>query len=181
LAATRRLFLQRAAFSIIAANFPLLASAQELFGSPAKGFDPESLALFDDVSAQTFEPWIGSRFRVSLNGQTRGSLVLLSVNEIGTEPQEDPDDANVILKMTPVSRFSNQSAITSFSLNFRGSGAALSQDTYMLAHDWLGNFPLFLVPSGLSGANATYTAVFSLLPRTGSTQLQRVAPQIEVR
>jgi hypothetical protein len=33
----------------------------------------------------------------------------------------------------------------------------------MLAHDWLGTFPLFLVPSGLAGPTSTCMAVFTML------------------
>ena len=58
---------------------------------------------------------------------------------------------------------------TSFSLLFRRSGAALPQDTYMLDHDWLGTFPLFLVPSGDITNSSTCTATFTLLSLTALT------------
>ena len=167
---TRRQFMRRAGLSIIAANLPLNMFAQRSFKKPSQDWDPERLTLFDGVSAQTFEPWIGSRFRVSLNKQACGSLVLLSVDEDNPETTKEPQDANFVRRAGPVLRLSKESPITSFSLHFQGSGASLPQDTYILAHDWLGNFPLFIVPSGLSGARSTYTAVFTLLPRTGSTE-----------
>jgi len=167
---TRRQFMRRAGLSIIAANLPLNMFAQRSFKKPSQDWAPERLALFDGVSAQTFEPWIGSQFRVSLNGHARGSILLLSVDEIGAETAKEPDNESFVRRAGPVLRPSNGPAITSFSLHFQGSGAVLPQDTYMLAHDWLGNFPLFIVPSGLSGARSTYTAVFTLLPRTGSTE-----------
>lgn len=171
---TRRLFLQKAALSIVAVNFPLSAFCQKLLNSQTKGFDPETLAIFNGVSSQTFEPWIGSRFRVSLNNKPRGSLVLLSVDDADSETgsetsagtKQEPYRANTVRRIGPVSGSSKESAITSFSLHFQRVGNALPQDTYMLSHNWLGTFPLFIVPSGLSGAQSTCTAIFTLLKQT---------------
>jgi hypothetical protein len=36
----------------------------------------------------------------------------------------------------------------------------------MLSHDWLGTFPLFLVPSDLSGVPSACTAIFAMLNET---------------
>jgi len=171
---TRRLFLQRAVLSAFALNFPLSALAQKFFNGHGKGFDPETLAIFNGVSSQTFEPWIGSRFRVSLNNKPRGSLTLLSVDDADSEPgpetsaeaKEEPYRATTVRTIGPVSGSSKASAITSFSLHFQRIGNALPQDTYMLSHNWLGTFPLFIVPSGLSGAQSTCTAIFTLLKQT---------------
>jgi hypothetical protein len=38
-----------------------------------------------------------------------------------------------------------------FVLVFSGQGLSLPQDTYMLVHEALGTFPLFLVPGGVNG------------------------------
>jgi len=163
---SRRFFLRNAALSLLAVKLPFNGFAQNRLNGQDNGFDPESFALFDGISHQTFEPWIGSRFRLSLNNKSLGWLVLLSVNEINPNPKEAPDDTTAISGVGPVQGSSPQAAITSFSLRFRGTGAALPQNTYMLAHDWLGSFPLFLVPSGRKGTGPTYTAVFTLLPVT---------------
>ena len=53
---TRRPFLQKAALSIVAANFPFSAFCQKLLNSQTKDFDPETLVIFSGVSRQTFEP-----------------------------------------------------------------------------------------------------------------------------
>jgi hypothetical protein len=163
---TRRLFLRSAAFSAVAARFPLSAFTQELLHDSDKRFDPEILSIFDGVSRQTFEPWIGSLFRVSLNNKPRGSLLLLAVDEIVAATSDEPDDATVVRSVNPHPISSNRSPIRGFSLRFRRVGNPLPQDSYMLSHDWLGDFPLFVVPSGLPGAPSTCTATFTLLNPT---------------
>jgi hypothetical protein len=78
------------------------------------------------------------------------------------------DDSAAIHMVGRVPRRSVGPAITSFSLRFRKTGVALPQGTYTMDHDWLGTFPLFLVPAGKSGSQSTYTATFSVLDQTGS-------------
>ena len=87
---TRRPFLQKAALSIVAANFPFSAFCQKLLKSQTKDFDPETLVIFHGVSRQTFEPWIGSRFSVSQNNKSQGSLVLMSVDESTLRGRKHP-------------------------------------------------------------------------------------------
>lgn len=154
---TRRLFLQNAALATIAANLPFRAFAQNHFISE-KGFEPENLTLFNGVSRQTFEPWIGARFFVSLNKRPMGSIVLLSVDDLDPNAKTMPDSAEIPIRGSSVTR---ASTITGFSLQFKRTGTPLHQDTYLLSHDWLGTFPLFLVPSGLPGVQSTCTAVFA--------------------
>ncbi len=173
---TRRNFLQRAVLSAFAVNFPLSALTQKVLSHPGKSFDPETLGIFKGVSCQTFEPWIGSRFGVSLNNMPQGSLILVSVDDADSETgpttsaetKEEPYRANTVLRIGPISGSSKVSAISSFSLHFQRIGNALPQDTYMLSHDWLGTFPLFIVPSGLFGAQSTCAAIFALLKQTAS-------------
>jgi len=164
----RRLFLQNAALSVAAASLAPSVFAQKLLSSQPQMFSQENLTALDGISMQTFEPWIGSTFRVSLNNKSKGSLVLVSVNDMTTETKDAGSSSIAAVPVGPVRRSLSEPAMTSFALHFRGSGAALSQDTYMLSHDWLGTLPLLLVPSGLSGSRPTCTAVFSLLSQTGS-------------
>jgi hypothetical protein len=174
---TRRLFLQSAALSALATGLPLSAFARELLNTGTKGFDPEVLAIFDGVSAQTFEPWIGSKFGVSLNNLHQGSLVLQSVKEAEAEAGANAELAagpyleSTFRRVSPLPGTSNAPPMTSFSLQFQRTGSPLRQETYMLSHDWLGTFPLLLVPSGLAGTPSTCTATFTLLkPLRISTQ-----------
>jgi hypothetical protein len=103
---------------------------------------------------------------MSLDNKSLGSLVLLSVNEISTDAKETPEDTTAMSRVGLVHGSSHQSGITSFSLRFQGTGTALPQNTYILTHDWLGNFPLFLVPLPRKGLGSTYTAIFTLQPVT---------------
>jgi hypothetical protein len=161
---TRRRFLAGAALAISGASFARLMAQQ----SPKiRGglFDPDSLSILEGASAQTFERWIGSSFRISLNGRPVGSLVLVSVDEPGTDTSTFNDRSRASVR--PLNRIvaaqeSEAPSTTTFSLHFQASGKALPQDTYLLSHDWLGTFPLFLVPSA-PGGKAGYTATFTLL------------------
>ena len=160
---TRRVFLQNAALSVIAAGLPSAAFAQKLATDKNPAFAPENLTLFDGVSSRTFESWIGASFRVSLNKQPRGSLVLLSVDEMNTEAMGTPGNPEIVTRIGRVPQSANGPMTTSFALHFQGSGTPLEQNTYTLSHDWLGTFPLLLVPSGLHGPRSTCTAVFNQL------------------
>jgi hypothetical protein len=170
---TRRLFIQNAAFSVIAATLFPAAFAQKPPKSQGQTFNPDDLTALDGVSMQTFEAWIGSSFRVSLNNKTLSQLVLLSVEEMNTGAKEESSAGQAVIRRTsPVSQAPPGPAVTSFALRFQGSGAALKQNTYLLSHNWLGNFPLLLVPSGLSGSRPTCTAVFSMLDQRGPKRLE---------
>ena len=168
---TRRIFLQNAALSVIAASLTPAAFAQTLVTDKNPAFAPDNLALFDGVSSQTFEPWIGASFRVSLNKQPRGSLVLLSVNEMNTEATGTLGSPEIVTRIGRVPQSANGPMTTSFALHFQGSGTPLEQNTYTLSHDWLGTFPLLLVPSGLHGQRPTCTAVFNQLDQARPKKL----------
>jgi hypothetical protein len=147
---TRRQFVCIAAGSAFCAQFPLRGIAQN------RGSGGDRTAEAEDplagVSAETFAAWIGSQFRATLKRQPAGTLTLLSVTTL--EPKPGTSSATKAV----ASR-----AMTSFALRFSKMGAPLSQETYTLEHDWLGTFPLLLVPSGTHTTPATCTAVFSLL------------------
>jgi len=161
---SRRRFMKNAAlFVTAAAVFPLNAPPQDQLKDHDETFDPEKLAIFAGVSPATFEPWIGSRFRVSKKSKALGSLVLLSVNVVETAKPKVSAPVRFQDNSVSISRFVKTLEINTFSLRFRRSGSPLPQDTYTLDHNWLGTFPLFLVPSGLTGQTSTCTAIFALL------------------
>lgn len=56
-----------------------------------------------------------------------------------------------------------QPALETFTLIFASHQPALPQDTYIVRHASLGEFPLFLVPAHYAGARAAYAATFSRL------------------
>jgi len=167
---TRRLFLQGVAAFAFATGLPLTSLSQEQRNNQSTTFDPENLAIFSGVSPRTFEQWIGSRFRVNLNDQARGALVLVSVQEFKKQKLPAQRSRAVVsatgLTFTP----SKVPDVLSFSLQFQRAGSPLPQNTYTLDHDWLGRFPLFLVPYGLTGPASTCTAVFSLLNQPTTVQ-----------
>jgi len=162
--ATRRHFLETAALSAISVSLLPKLFAQRNSKSPTRSFDPDSLSIFQDVSAKTFEPWIGSRFAVTLDNRRLGSLVLVAVDE---PEKEERARWGTGASVTPLNPNGSRKAVegpatTNFYLRFAGTGKSLPQETYLLTHDWLGTFPLFLVPCG-PGSKPTYTATFTLL------------------
>jgi hypothetical protein len=110
------------------------------------------------LSAASFRPWIGSRF--GLVDRSGGYLVLLSVDE------QVEAAAIVGARVVGQTALNKQPSYTaSFALRFRIVGIAgqLKQETYLLTHNGLGRFPLFLVPSG-DPAKHTCSAQFSAPP-----------------
>jgi hypothetical protein len=142
---TRRNFLESATVTVLAG-----AVLPRVFAQSSTG----SSSFFDNISAETFKPFVGDKFSIAANGRSLGSLTLIAVTQ---EPQAKPvtTSAGSVSKSTALD-------LDTFTLRFRGSGAALPQETYTLSQLSLGSFPLFLVP-GSSGGTPTYTAVFSRL------------------
>lgn len=163
---TRRSFLQRVVVTTFAMRFSSLVFAQQQLENRSVAVDAESPSVFDGVSPQTFERWIGGNFRLSLRDRQLGSAVLVSVKSINTPAALDDSTASRMVGRVP--RRSVGPAITSFSLRFRKAGVPLPQDTYTIDHDWLGTFPLLLVPADTSGGQPTYTAIFSVLDQPSS-------------
>ncbi|MGC1297267.1 MAG: hypothetical protein WA869_19740 [Alloacidobacterium sp.] len=157
---TRRSFLHGAALAVLTSTLSPLALAQRRLESKSEVMD-ENLSIFDHVSTETFEEWIGSSFKLSLNGKLVDTLVLVSVKKSNSPEALSSSKGSRMVGKIPGASIGP--SISSFSLRFRGTGNALPQDTYTLNHSWLGAFPLFLVPSGIGGARSTYTATFNVL------------------
>ena len=147
---TRRQFVRIAAGVAFCAQFPLRGIGQN------RGAKVDRAAEAEDplagVTAETFSAWVGSQFRATLNRQPAGMLTLLSVTTLEPKPGT-----------TSAAKGVASPSVTSFALRFSKTSAPLTQETYTLEHDWLGIFPLLLVPSGAHATPATCTAVFSLL------------------
>ena len=148
--ATRRQFVRLAAGIAFCTQFPLRGIAQNHGSIGDQTTETEDPLA--GVTAETFAAWIGSQFRATLNRQPAGTLTLLSVTTVEPKPGT-----------TSVAKVVASPAMTSFALRFSKTGAPLTQETYTLEHDWLGTFPLLLVPSGAHTTPATCTAVFTLL------------------
>jgi hypothetical protein len=163
---TRRYFLQAAALAALTSKLPPVAFGQQHPKSQSEVMDDESLSIFDGISPDTFEQWIGSSFRMSLKGKQVDTVVLISVKKIGSpEIASNPRTAHMV-----GTKAAARPSISGFSLRFRGTGNVLPQDTYTLTHNWLGTFPLFLVPSGPGTKQSTYTATFNLLSQAKSNE-----------
>jgi len=139
---TRRRFLSQASVTVLASAVMPAAIAQS------------SSPFFDNISAETFTPFVGDRFNVSLNGVSRGFMTLTGVVQSPPPPAvTSPSGAKI-----------SAPSMNTFRLNFhRGGQAPLTQDTYTMSQISLGSFPLFLVPLAVNGATSTYVAVFNLL------------------
>jgi len=149
---TRREFFRKAASIGYCALFPLagIAQSRKIHAGPYPAREgPDQLV---GLTAETFEAWVGSQFRAVLNRKSAGTLTLVSVTTL------DPK-----LEIPSAAKAARSPAITGFALQFSKAGAPLLQETYTLEHDWLGTFPLLLVPSGAHTTPATCTAVFTLL------------------
>lgn len=164
---TRRRFLHDAAFSAIAASFAPAAIAQGRFNGEGEAFSDENLAALEGVSMETFEPWIGSRFRVSLDRKPKGNLVLHAVEDMSAKAKDAPALPAADPLTGPAPKTGEAPAVSTFALHFRSTGTQLPQETYLLSHEWLGSFPLLLVPCRPNAPRPTCTAIFSLLKGTG--------------
>jgi hypothetical protein len=106
---------------------------------PISKCEPDLVGYY---SKSTFAPYVGSEFRVHLDGSKVRRIKLVEVREI----------------------VGGGNAEQSFSLLFTGpKGKTFPQKTYAVEHGALGKFSLFLVPVGLrAGAGAEYfEAVFN--------------------
>jgi hypothetical protein len=108
-----------------------------------------------------FESVVNSSFEIRSESGDRNFLVLASVE--GVNQAEVVSEAN--FAVSPPRRRTSPPRTEAFTLNFYGTGPKLLQNTYTLAHQSLGTFDLFIVPSGNS-----YAAVFNRLvgPRSRS-------------
>ena len=138
----RRGFIKVGALAAIAAGISLepglLAWAQE----PLAQLPPSD--PLSNYTQATFKQYVNSIF--TLRGRTRVEVTLMKVED------------------TLPAKASRSGGRESFTLNFRGGGAELPQDTYVIEHPALGSFSLFLVPTGSDENGAQgYVAVINRL------------------
>ncbi|HEV2903628.1 MAG TPA: hypothetical protein VGW32_01195 [Pyrinomonadaceae bacterium] len=143
---SRRIFIRTASVAAIAAatvgKSALIAFAQGTMQPGARATDP--LAYYTQA---TFTQYINSIFR--LHGFRTVDVMLEKVQD--TLP-------------ATVSRTGGRE---SFVLHFRGGDVQFPQDTYTVEHPALGNFRLFLVPSGADENGAqSYVATINRLAYT---------------
>ena len=161
---SRRRFVRSTALSALAGAALRSAWARPGMASKDVSFTPENLIALNGVSMRTFQSLAGENFTVSSGDRTLGAMTLLSVTEFAPPPAPPLKMRTLVAARVP--RTATQS-LSSFSVRFLGSGAALPQGTYTLANDSIGSMPLLLVPSGAGSSQNTYTAVFNLLMTSG--------------
>lgn len=106
---------------------------------------PAQISGLENFHYATFTALLNSRFRMQHEGGN-ATLTLVAVKE---SKHNDP-----------------ARGIEQFSLTFRGPGRlSLPQDCYQFSHRQLGDFMLFVVPSGDDKQGHYYQAVFSRIPR----------------
>jgi hypothetical protein len=111
------------------------------------------------INRDSFRAAIGSAFKVS---DTSGKvspfwLRLLSVEDFDAAPAVDPAS----MAVAPRAAVSQAIHTTTFSLRFSGGPVeTLQQETFVIEHDQLGEFSLFIVPAGPQ----QYTAIINRLP-----------------
>lgn len=154
---TRRYFIGSAFLASMAATALRGAFAQRLFDSREATFGDENLSLLNDATEKTFQPFVGDSFTVSQGGRRVGTLTLHSVAS-APKPAKGAK-VPMVGKLPP----SSSQEISSFSLQFKGSGTPLQQGTYTLKNSRLGTISLFIVPGGEKSKPYTYTAVFCTL------------------
>ncbi len=161
---SRRHFVHLASLSMLAGAALPSAFAQE--EAEDKTFSPENLASFEGVSRQMFEPYVRERFDLSRAGQSLGRLTLIDVRDMtsgATEPTSGEARGLALQRGR---------ALTSFALQFQGSGGQLPQETYVLEQRALGKFPLLLVPAAPGAETLTYTAIFTMFATAGTVHTE---------
>jgi hypothetical protein len=155
MATPRRVFLKSAFMSLAAAGL-LSQSARFAFGQKdglkdAQGnFQIPAQALGDPVyhfTQATFEPYVGSEFRVTVGPYKTVNLTLVKVED-----------------QMPRTRRKGAVRVEGecFMLLFDASGELSDlQQTYVLQHEALGKFSLFLVDAGGKGKGAAYSAIIN--------------------
>jgi hypothetical protein len=154
---TRRRFVEAASLTLLAGTVRPIAFALRGRGLDAGPFSPENVAVLDEASEETFKPLIGETFSVLQGNRRLEELTLLSVTSAAS-----PNAESRLPRVGRPSKPSEQ-PVSSFSLRFETSGNALPQGTYTLRNESMGNFPLFIVPSGPGITPLSYTATFSQL------------------
>lgn len=162
---SRRSFLKEAAIFAVTTSvtIPVAAQAQESAASEEIG--RETLACKDPQ--ETFEKWIGGKFRVSLGGKSMGTLVLASVQST-TFPRNKEDEEKAGRRWYPsISTGTHVPEVRATDLEFEPRSKYLPRGTYTVNHDWLGSFFLLIEPCLYPEGTITYLAVFTRL--TGRT------------
>ncbi len=146
---TRRNFLRSSA-TAVAFSSGLLASLPNVALGNGESSTATGLRVLSNLNMEDFSSKIGSTFNIRSSNGNLARVSLISIEELKH-------------KTGP-----NGSALVGFSLLFMGSkNISPKQDNYLVSHEKLGNFPLFLtsVMHGRKNAIPCYEAVINRIVR----------------
>ena len=96
----------------------------------------------EDLKAEIFQPWLGSRFQIQLGASSDLALILAECVTAGMAPAG--------------------SSRAPFRLLFHGPlRPVLPQAIYRLVHEEMGALDIFIVPIGPEGDSMRYEAIFT--------------------
>jgi hypothetical protein len=102
--------------------------------------------MLDTFTLDTFRRYVGEDFQIAARPDGTSTLRLASAQDLSEKSGADPGPG----RRTP------------FSLLFHGPVENyLRQATYLIRHDAIGEFPLFLVPLGPEEGRMRYEAIFT--------------------
>src|SRR5436305_15212339 len=128
---------------------------------------PASIEQLSYYNESAFTPYVNTRFRVRLSSSNTRSLLLTDVNDYLTS-------------LAQVDATANSTGTECFSLIFRiPPGKPFTQDTYLVEHEALGTFYMFLVSVGAHSKKSPdyYEAVIYRRPQSGSAQQQAIVTE----
>jgi hypothetical protein len=152
---TRRNFVHTTALTVLAG-----ITMPSSFGKEQdETFSADNLVGLYGLTRQKFDRVIGESFAVTLDNRSMGRLTLVAVKDYKPfTPKQKPS-------MTAHKQKSSPQESSSYSVQFRGTGKTMAQETYVLKNPSLGSMVLLLVPSQPGEAKPTYTAVFNTLEK----------------
>lgn len=138
MAISRRTFLGRSSVFSLAAAFPLSLHARHNAAVSAT-LDTSRIDLLGRLTSESFSKNLNTSFEIQVSA--------LNIQE---------------LELIEVSKQKVHRGTESFDVLFRGKKESqFTQGTYMINHNRMGSFPVFVVPVGNPENGAFYQAVFS--------------------
>jgi len=151
---SRRRFIVTGQALVAAAALPFraLGGAANLGSTPFHAVDLRSL------TRASFLPLVNSNFAVASGTSPTAWFTLLSVEDMNPKSA-----ATTAMAVAPKKLKAAAAQTDTYALHFYATGERLPQGTYKFQHPLLGEFSLFIVPSGTN----TYAAIVSHLLNPG--------------
>jgi hypothetical protein len=151
---SRRRFIVTGHALVAAAALPFRA----LGGAANPGSTPFHAVDLRSLTRASFLPLVNSNFAVTSGTSAAAWFTLLSVEDMNPKSA-----ATTTMAVAPKKLKSAAAQTDTYALHFHATGEQLPQGTYKFQHPLLGEFSLFIVPSGTN----TYAAIVSHLLNPG--------------